>query len=72
MGKINNNKQKNNKKSLNKANYNLKSHSAQELYQFAVKAYQEVDQNAGDKWNKMMTESGTKKDKISAAGLMIL
>lgn len=72
MTKINNNKQKNKKKTVPTNRYDLKCYSAQELYDFAIKAYQRIDQSGGDKWNKMMTESGTKKDKVSAAGLMIL
>lgn len=38
----------------------------------AIRAYQQNDINSEDKWNAMLTKSGTKKDKISAAGLLIL
>ena len=75
MGKFNNAKPKQTAK-LNKnkpvSTFDLKSLSIQELHDEAVKCYQANEHTGEDRWNKMLTQTGTKKDKIAAAANLIL
>lgn len=50
----------------------LKCFSIQELHERAVKCYQEHDLSGEDRWNKMLAQTGTKRDKIAALGNLIL
>lgn len=68
----NNNQKRHQKRKSNIEQIDLKSHSVQELYERAIAGYQENDTDSQNRWNTMLAQSGTKKDKISAAGVLIL
>lgn len=71
MNKVNNHKnQQRGKKKVE--TIDLQCFSLQELLDKAILAYQENDSSSQDRWNTMLAKSGTKKDKISAAGVLIL